>query len=82
MVQPLTCPACPACIGSGVTVLSSGADAVPQAPAPGPVIPEPGFPPATTVLIVTGCVALGGAGVYVRRWWIRRQNPALFEEYD
>jgi len=50
-------------------------------PAPAPV-PNPGFPLATVALIGAGCVVLLGSGWYVRRWWIRRQNPALFREYD
>jgi len=48
-------------------------------PAP---VPGPGFPLATIALIGAGCVVLIGSGWYVRRWWIRRQNPALFREYD
>jgi len=48
-------------------------------PAP---VPNPGFPLATAALIGAGCVVLAGSGWYVRRWWIRRQNPALFMEYD
>ena len=57
-----------------------------QTTAPAPAIPAPagssGFPFMTPVLIVTGCVVLIAGGWYVRRWWIRRQNPALFKEYD
>ncbi len=81
VTQQLTCPACPACTGSGATVLSSGAVPATQAPAAGSVLPEPGFPFATIALIGAGCIALIGGGWYVRRWYIRRQNPALFEEY-
>jgi len=46
---------------------------VPAGSSPFPVVP---------VLIGIGCVGLIGGGWYVRRWWIRRQNPALFAEYD
>jgi hypothetical protein len=49
---------------------------------PAPVMPGTRFPLATIALIGTGCVVLLGSGWYVRRWWIRRQNPALFREYD
>ena len=50
-------------------------------PVPAPV-PNPGFPVATIALIGAGCVVLAGSGWYVRRWWTRRQNPALFRKYD
>jgi PKD repeat protein len=49
------------------------------APAPdhgqAPEIPLP-------LLVITGLFILAGSGFYVRRFWIRRQNPALFREYD
>jgi PGF-pre-PGF domain-containing protein len=51
-------------------------------PVPVPVTPEPGFPLSTIALVGAGCIVLAGAGWYVRRWCIRRQNPALFREYD
>lgn len=51
-------------------------------PVPVPAAAEPGFPLGTVVLVGAGCIVLIGAGLYVRRWWIRRQNPALFMDYD
>jgi PGF-pre-PGF domain-containing protein len=52
----------------------------PPAPAPAPVPSSP-FP-VVPVLIAVCCAVLIGGIWYVRRWWIRRQNPALFMEYD
>ncbi len=37
--------------------------------------------PVLPALIGIGCVGLVGGSWYARRWWIRRQNPALFEEF-
>jgi len=48
-------------------------------PAP---LPGPGFPFATIVTAGAAGVMLIGGGFVIRRWWIRRQNPALFREYD
>ncbi len=36
----------------------------------------------TIAAAVAGIVLVAGSGLLVRRWWIRRQNPALFEEHD
>lgn len=49
---------------------------------PLPPVPDPGLPHMTAALIAVGGIGLIGGGLLVRRWWIRRQNPALFREYD
>jgi PGF-pre-PGF domain-containing protein len=48
---------------------------------PGPA-GSSGFPFVTAGLIGAAGLVLAGSGFMVRRWWIRRQNPALFREYD
>ena len=73
-------------------VKSPGAEsAVPAAPGPiaretsavpASAAPETGFPFITAALVAVCGVGLIGGGLLVRRWWIRRQNPALFREYD
>jgi hypothetical protein len=47
-----------------------------------PATPEQsgGLPVITIVGAVVAIMILTGAGVLLRRWWIRRQNPALFEK--
>nr|WP_319376338.1 PGF-pre-PGF domain-containing protein [uncultured Methanoregula sp.] len=51
--------------------------AIPAASQPAPALPLP------TMAIVGGIVVvLVAGGFLIRRWWIRRQNPALFRNYD
>jgi PGF-pre-PGF domain-containing protein len=53
---------------------------VPASPA---TTPSTGIPVQVwgIALVVTGILALSGAAWYILRWWRRRQNPGLFEEY-
>jgi hypothetical protein len=48
-------------------------DAAPQPAGSAPL-------PLLPVVAVICCLGLIGGGWYARRWWIRRQNPALFAE--
>lgn len=51
--------------------------------APAPIVaPVEGMPLTTLVIGVVGAIAIIVAAFLVRRWWIRRQNPALFRNYD
>jgi hypothetical protein len=38
--------------------------------------------PVIPVLIGLGCVGVIGGGWYTRRWWVCRNNPGRFREYD
>jgi PKD repeat protein len=48
---------------------------------PGPA-GSSGFPFITAGLIGAIGFVLAGSGFLIRRWWIRRQNPALFRKYE
>ena len=44
--------------------------------------PAPGFPLGTVALVAGVVLVLAAGGYLVRRWWMHRQNPALFRDYD
>lgn len=75
-------PVPPATSGSPV---QEPAPVIPRTTAP---VPAAGAPthssafPVLPVLLGVGCIGIVGGGLMIRRWWIRRQNPALFRDYD
>jgi len=44
--------------------------------------PAPGLPVTTLAIIGAAGVLLIGGVIIFQRWWIRRQNPALFKKYQ
>ena len=64
-------------------VIHTPASVVPTAtPVPAPPQSSPQLPVVTIVAIFAGIAILIGCILLIRRWWIRRQNPALFRDYD
>jgi hypothetical protein len=54
-----------------------------QTVSPAPVTsPVKGMPVTTIVFGIIGVIAIIIVVSLVRRWWIRRQNPALFRKHD
>ena len=55
-----------------------------QTTAPPATAPQPAAPsPLLNIVVVIAAIGIfAGGGFMARRWWIRRQNPALFREYD
>jgi hypothetical protein len=49
---------------------------------PAPSQPAPALPLLTIAIAGGIIVVLVAGGFLIRRWWIRRQNPALFRNYD
>jgi PGF-pre-PGF domain-containing protein len=83
VIQPVSCPVCPA-PATGSLLVSSGGPTVCETVAPKvPAVPETGFPFITGAIIAFSCIGIGTGGfMLVRKWWIQRQNPALFRQYD
>ena len=49
-----------------------------------PAVPtgNSGMPVSTVITGAVAIVLIVGGGLLIRRWWIRRQNPALFRDYE
>jgi hypothetical protein len=64
-------------------VIHTTASIIPTAtPVPAPPQSSPHLPFVTIVAVIAGLAILIGCILLIRRWWIRRQNPALFRDYD
>jgi PKD repeat protein len=96
-IAGITADATPVTVATPKEIMNGVVQEQPPAPAVAmdvPVTTQTTAPPAPTTpagssafpvvpaLVVLGCAGLIGGGWYVRRWWIRQQNPALFAEYE
>jgi PGF-pre-PGF domain-containing protein len=76
-LSPATATKTPTPAAVTVRPVTTQTTAIPAASQPAPALP------LQTIAIVGGVVVvLVAGGFLIRRWWIRRQNPALFREND
>lgn len=81
-VQTVTTPATLPASRNAVSPTVSAPVTTGTAAIPAGTTGSPGVPTLWILAGIGGIVILAAGAVLVRRWWIRRQNPALFREYD
>ncbi|MCX6686542.1 MAG: PGF-pre-PGF domain-containing protein [Methanoregula sp.] len=74
MVQATTAPVVSTVAHTPIATQTTAAP-----PAQPAIQPSFGFP--VMIIGVVGIIILIGVALLIRRWWIRRQNPALFRKY-
>jgi PGF-pre-PGF domain-containing protein len=74
MVQATTAPVVSTVAHTPIATQTTAAP-----PAQPAIQPSFGFP--VMIIGVVGIIILIGLALLIRRWWIRRQNPALFRKY-
>jgi len=80
--QAITAPSTHPASGNTVSPTVSTPVTTGTAAVPAGMTGSPGFPTLWIVVGMGGVVIMAVGACLVRRWWIRRQNPALFKEYD
>jgi hypothetical protein len=81
--EPVRPAVSPAVVPQGQQVAGSDPVVVQQTvavPAAASTAPSGGIPVVQIVAALAGIGVIGGGGFLVRRWWIKRQNPALFRK--